>query len=382
MSAMVYTMYPDWPQSNEDLVPLPLVDGPKLKPFDFQGPQTIKFLEHAGQGLHSHVFKVDIRGQIYALKLFRFNYDHNWVGPAEDTDPNDRELMSAFYNYSEPFSSECRAFGRLQEAGCEALAVRCFGYVLLDEDHERALDERFGLSFDGDIDYNGGDEMRTRFLGKDGRAPPIRGIVKQFGRVEEIEDEDKVRPAFFRKMLGDIGRLQKLGIMHLDVATRQLVDGRFSDFSTAITVPHFLTTPELNPGLTPDMRSAMEFQTFAWAMADYLEFDELMYSWNMDYADQKGSISVRAFPGGMGCKHHYQLRSKAAQECVFTFVDPRQYDWKRPGAKNKNRRVRARRWFYDCRGDSRLAAKLKSRQPLDVLLVDWDYSDGFIFPRV
>ncbi|KAK4068296.1 uncharacterized protein Triagg1_7539 [Trichoderma aggressivum f. europaeum] len=375
-------MYPDWPQSDEDLVPLPLVDGPKLKPFDFQGPQTIKFLEHAGQGLHAHVFKVDIRGQIYALKLFRFTYDHNWLGPASDTNPDDRELMSAFYNYSEPFSCECRAFGRLQEAGYEALAVRCFGYVLLDEDHERALDQRFGLSFDGDVDYSGGDEMRTRFLGKDGRAPPIRGIVKQFGRVEEMEDEDELRPAFFRKMLGDIGRLQKLGIMHLDVATRQLVDGRFGDFSTAITVPHFLTTPELNPGLTPGMRSAMEFQTFAWAMADYSEFDEMMFSWNMDYADRKGSISVRAFPGGMGRQHQYQLRTKAARECVFTFVDPRRYDWRRPGAEDKSRRLRARPWFYDCRGDGRLAAQLKSREPQDVQLVYWDYSDGFIFPRV
>ncbi|KAI1736957.1 hypothetical protein F4680DRAFT_245873 [Xylaria scruposa] len=288
---MAHTMYPDWPQSDEDLVPLPLVDG------------------------------------------------------------------------------------------CEALAVRCFGYVLLDEDHERALDERFGLSFDGDVDDFGGDEMRTRFLGKDGRAPPIRGIVKQFGRVE---DEEKLRPAFFRKVLGDVRRLQKLGIMHLDVATRQVVDDRFSDFSTAITVPHFLTTPELNPGLTPDMRSVMEFQTFTWAMADYLEFDEMMFSWNNDYADQKGSISVRAFPGGMGCRHHYQLRSKAAQEYVFTFVDPRRYDWRRrPRAENKSRRLRrARPWFYDCRDDRTLTARLKRREPFDVRVVHWDYSDGFIFPRV
>lgn len=37
----------------------------------------------------------------------------NWLSPASDTDLEDRELMSAFYNYSEPFSCECRAFGRL-----------------------------------------------------------------------------------------------------------------------------------------------------------------------------------------------------------------------------------------------------------------------------
>ncbi len=69
LSALGFIMYPDWPQSAADLVPLPLCDGPKLKPFDFQGPQRIEFLEHIGQGLHAHVFKVRILGCVYALKL-------------------------------------------------------------------------------------------------------------------------------------------------------------------------------------------------------------------------------------------------------------------------------------------------------------------------
>ena len=63
-------MYPDWPRSSADLVPLPLCDGPKLNPFNFQGgAQAIEFLEYLGEGLHAHVFKVQILGQIYALKL-------------------------------------------------------------------------------------------------------------------------------------------------------------------------------------------------------------------------------------------------------------------------------------------------------------------------
>ena len=62
-------MYPDWPKSAADLVPLPLCDGPKLKAFDFQGPQKIEFLEYLGSGQHSHVFKVNILGCVYALKL-------------------------------------------------------------------------------------------------------------------------------------------------------------------------------------------------------------------------------------------------------------------------------------------------------------------------
>lgn len=62
-------MYPDWPESDADLVPLPLCDGPKLKAFDFQGPQSIRFIDYIGSGLHSHVLKIQIKDQLYALKL-------------------------------------------------------------------------------------------------------------------------------------------------------------------------------------------------------------------------------------------------------------------------------------------------------------------------
>jgi hypothetical protein len=66
-------MYPDWPSSLADLVPLPLRDGPKLKPFDFNGPQQIEFLEYLGQGSHSDVLKVKILEKLYALKLVSKN---------------------------------------------------------------------------------------------------------------------------------------------------------------------------------------------------------------------------------------------------------------------------------------------------------------------
>ena len=62
-------MFPELPESEADLVPLPQCEGPKLKPFAFHGPQKIEFLEYLGAGLHSHVFKVKILGSIYALKL-------------------------------------------------------------------------------------------------------------------------------------------------------------------------------------------------------------------------------------------------------------------------------------------------------------------------
>ncbi|KAI0386000.1 kinetochore Sim4 complex subunit FTA2-domain-containing protein [Hypomontagnella monticulosa] len=385
---MPHTMYPDWPRSSEDLVPLPLCDGPKLKPFDFQGAQKIEFLEYIGEGLHAHVFKVQIRGQTYALKLFRFLYDHNWLGPASDTDPDDRALMSAFYDYAEPFSCECRAFGRLQEAGHEDLAVDCFGYILLDEEYERELRRRFPkIDFTGDIDYPRADEMRSRFLGRDGREPPIRGIVKEFRQQAEDEDDELLQPGVVKEMLGNIGRLQQLGIIRIDVAPRQLVRGKITDFSTAITVPHFVTTPELNPGLTREMRDAMELETFRLSLDDYLAFDEMMHDWNVLHADEKGTMELCAFPGGNGSTplRTYNLRNKAAQERVFTYVDPRRYDWKRrtKGTGKRRRRLRAkpRMWVYYCGEDSELATMLR-RPVAGGPVLQWDYKDGLIFPRV
>lgn len=66
---LLFIVCPEHPNSPSDLVPLLQCDGPKLKPFDFKGPLNIEFLESAGSGSHSYVFKVKIRGETYALKL-------------------------------------------------------------------------------------------------------------------------------------------------------------------------------------------------------------------------------------------------------------------------------------------------------------------------
>lgn len=379
-------------------MPLPRCEGPKLPPFDFGGAQKIEFLEYIGEGLHAHVFKVAIYAQIYALKLFRFTYDHDWFGPAEDTDHNDPEMMRAFYEFSEPFNCECRAFGRLRETGREDLAVRCFGYVLLDEEHEQALHTRFpGIEFNGDIEDPGGADQRARFLGRDGRRPPLRGILKHFGRPYKDDEEDEpktkqqlLQPKVIRKMLVVIGSLHRLGILRIDVAVRQLVDDRFSDFSTAITTPHFVTTPELNPRLTPWMRAAMELETFTLARGDYTDFDHMVSLWNMEHfrvydRDYPGwkPLKTEAFPGGRVRRIKYELRNKAATEgAIFTFMDPRRYDLKRKTGRT-GKRVRLpplKKWEYDYHGGGRLLEKLQDLFAEEPSL-RWDYKDGSIFPR-
>ncbi|RYC62666.1 hypothetical protein CHU98_g3526 [Xylaria longipes] len=234
-------MYPDWPRSNADLVPLPRCDALNRS--------------RKRSSLYAHVFKVAIREQIYPLKLTRSTSAPCTPGSATST-------------------------------------------------------------FNGDIDFPRDPEVRSRFLGRDGRERPLRGIAKQFGYQPEEEGE-QLRPALARKMLRDISALQQLGIIHIDPAARQLVDGEMSDFSTAVTVPHFITTPELNPRLTPAMRSAMELETFKLAIDDYLEFDEMVSDWNLEHASgrRRGRrrIDVCAFPGRRGRQLKYQLR-KAAQD--------------------------------------------------------------------
>jgi len=329
---------------------------------------------------------------------FRFVYHHDFMGPS-GSDPDDLELMSAFAKYSEPFNAECRAFGRLRDEGYEDLALPCFGYLLLDEQHERQMMDRFSdleLTFNGNPDNMVPDDIRGNHLGRDGRPPPIRGIVKELGQGYE-----PLRTKGARRLLRDIIQLQQLGIIYLDVAFRQLVNGRFADFSTAVTTPHFLTSPELNPLLTPEWISAMEFELFQYSISDFWDFDNMVRYWNEDHGD---TISVFAFPRGHGLKIKYGLRNSPTRERIYSLVNPRSFDWKRaastaaatsaesgptPTARGRTRpastiskprrRLAARpaRWYYHCEGKN--AETLKSSVTLTPS-IDWEFKEGFIFP--
>ncbi|KAJ8114158.1 hypothetical protein ONZ43_g4967 [Nemania bipapillata] len=321
-------MYPDWPESTADLGPLPQCPGPKLEPFNFQGPQKIEFLEILGEGQHAIVFKVKMLGQIYALKVFRWIYDYDWLFFGEFINRQTPEGLLALYNYVEPFNAECRAFGRLREAGCEDLAVRCFGYVLLDEDHERTMMTQFDLnkwSFNGDIEdagYIDNEEQRLVYPGKNGRPPPFRCIVKAFGNAFDEDEGDVLRPGLARQLLRSVIKLQKLGILDTDVAIRQVIDNKLGDFSTSITLPHFITNPELNRHLTPAMIESMERQTFVICVNDYLAFDSMIETWNDEYGRDKGRLSIQAFPEGRGCRHKPRSAEKAGGTDIKGFCAP------------------------------------------------------------
>jgi hypothetical protein len=358
------------------------------------------------------------------FEQFRWIHDDDWVCYGDFIYQKGPEAISALYNYVEPFNAECRAFGRLQEAGCEELAVRCFGYVLLDEEHERAMMTQFNFDkwfFNGTMEDSGeteDNEQRLCYPGKNGRPPPFRCIVKAFGKgINELEG-DVVRQGLARRLLRSIIKLQKLGIIDIDFAIRQVIDDKLGDFSSAITLPHFITNPELNPHLSPAMIQAIKRETFARCTNDYITFDSVIHEWNDDYGRDRGRLSVEAFPGGQGClgKAQYNLRGgRAAERTLYTLTDPRRYRWTvnrvigganaLPASQRRHagriskavarrsacsgdskhllRKLTARPdlWHYQCKEEDKNWADLVgSNMPGIPHSLEWDYKDGYLFP--
>ncbi|EPE09535.1 hypothetical protein F503_07311 [Ophiostoma piceae UAMH 11346] len=379
-----HPIYPDWPTCPADLVPLPQVDGPKLKPFDFGGPQRIEFVKYIASGLHGHVVHARIHGKDYAIKLFRYVSVTNWYGPLDCYFPekDHKEQLAALAPYGEPFYSECRAFGRLHETGRADLALDCFGYVLLDEDSERALDKVKSLEFNGDI-YMFVGNVRSDFRGPSGRPPPIRGIVKALGTPDNLCDDLPVATA--RRLLDNIVQMQQLGIVRLDGRRGQFVDWKFADFSTAITTPHFLTTPEILKGpIPPAGLAAMEYQLFLMCICDYWDFEQTIEeSNNTEWTEQRKRLNLFILRG----RNRYPMRHRVVP---YTLVDPRCFDWraplaaaaamglaKRPTKSARTRTARLPRWYYPCSDD--VAHYLQTQYAYPVL-IEWDVRDGCIFP--
>ncbi|CAK7227114.1 hypothetical protein SCUCBS95973_006433 [Sporothrix curviconia] len=380
-------MYPDWPETAADLVPQPLCPGPKLHAFDFKGPQDIQFLTYLGDGLHSHVVKVAIKGQEYALKLFRFTNDDNWLGPGEWRANETRAKLTALAQYSEPFNAECRAFGRLHEAGYPELALPCYGYILLDEENERRLQDKFNLEFNGDSEYSE-EDMRGRFLGEQsGKPPPIRCILKAFGYTHSRDDQTTNFPVpLVRRLIRETTQLQQLGIFYHDMRLENLVNDKLGDFSTAITVPHFLTNPELNPHLSAEQIADLERETFSRTINDYWNFIE-MFCHMEDNPGQRSKLreKVPVLPGFRVASNSKRLalrdtpRRKLERQRVHTKVDPRRYDWKAAAAAAETRGVGKRHkrktlpampdpWYLDCTLE--MAAKLnRQREHYEVSVV-------------
>jgi hypothetical protein len=171
--------------------------------------------------------------------------------------------------HTDPFYAECRAYGRIHQAqknqpGKRQLAVRCHGYLLLQERDTQALLKR-GVDLDADVV----DEELLRVNKENGQ---VRAIVKDF-----VPGDSGVNQKSIRGILRDIRALNKLGIYVGDVRADNFRGGKLVDFGLSSTEPHCIMKALDKVGLRETK------------LEDLVMFDEMVIAEGLD-------TTVRAMP--------------------------------------------------------------------------------------
>ncbi|KAK7991490.1 hypothetical protein PG988_000284 [Apiospora saccharicola] len=253
---------------------LPPVPGPKLAQFRGKdSPLNIDFIQYLGSGVHAHVWKVRIDGKIYALKMFRFGNNFTPASCFHVKLSQEEEVL-----YMHPFNCEARAYARMQETNKEHLAIACHGYILLDQEQQRALRAK-----DKTCDWVKDWYYRDKYAGQ-----PVQALVKDYidfdhvGYRESDPDANWRRitraidsPRTARTLLSNMNTLHQIGILHRDINSSNVTQGRFLDFSTAWTKPH----PCLN---TDQIESARDpFDQLG--ITDAYDVDYMIELWNRNH---------------------------------------------------------------------------------------------------
>ena len=137
-----------------------------------------------------------------------------------------------YNDYFDPFSCECRAYGRLKQEGREDLAGRAHGYLLLTPQQAAEVEENSsGLKY-SQQDY---EQDGSNFWGRDAehRHLPIRAIVKEL-----VSPKEPFTPENVPQIWNDLEDLHKLGILVRDINIFNYMGGKIIDFSRAWTTPH------------------------------------------------------------------------------------------------------------------------------------------------
>ncbi|KAI0805748.1 kinetochore Sim4 complex subunit FTA2-domain-containing protein [Xylaria sp. FL0064] len=221
--------------------------GPQIGRFMSSKPKLdVKFLRQIGEGGDSWVWKVNIDGGVYALKMFK-PYTSQYVYPMQLD--RFRELgiedETAVFHALDPFANECRAYGRLEETNNTNIG---------DLDFADFRNLKWVEFKDGDYDP---------------RKPkaPIRTLVKEY-----IESYSLFTPDMIQKMLRNLKLLHKHGIVHRDIRADNYIEGQLVDFSTALTAPHFLLDMELGYN---DLEEIYSFE-----VEDGYDFDSMIDRWS------------------------------------------------------------------------------------------------------
>ncbi|KAI1127064.1 kinetochore Sim4 complex subunit FTA2-domain-containing protein [Nemania abortiva] len=241
---------------------LPQLEGPKIGPFDPSGSHFhINFIERIGKGTHSVAWKVEINGSIYALSMFKYYDISKVLFPGElDTLHKYGLTDSEILNSWDPFINECRAYGRLQEVDISHVAAKCYGYIFISAD---------GHDSSKDVDIHEAKWVRCRNQTPNTPLDKLtfRAIVKEY-----IESERAFVPKTIPKMMRNLKTLHKHGIIHRDIHAANYREGLLVDFSSAITVPHYLLDVKLG--------YVKADQIYSYEADDEHEFDYMIDKWN------------------------------------------------------------------------------------------------------
>lgn len=236
------------------LPPVPDCEGPKLRPYQSHGTPEITFLNQIGKGAHGHVFKVQIDGNVFALKVFNFQIpDTDWLTmDEEEVSKIDQKMLRLLGAQWHPFHAECRAYGRLKEARKEHLAVRCHGYIRVTDQQKKEVEGRFGIkTWWGDVYGLDTDDPEAQEEFRREERHGLYAIVKDF-----VEGDVPFGPEHAPMMVSNIRQLHRLGIMMHDLKEDAYVAGELIDFSKALVVPHVRFDPRFR--WNPDDRARSE----------------------------------------------------------------------------------------------------------------------------
>ncbi|KAI0154528.1 kinetochore Sim4 complex subunit FTA2-domain-containing protein [Xylariaceae sp. FL1272] len=299
---------------------LPDLPGPKISPFSTNNALLrITFLQRLGVGGDATVWKIEIERQVYALKIFGFGSFLFYKSKIPKILQENGVTSELIHPYRDPFTSECRAFGRLQEANNENLAIKCFGYIILTEAQEQLL-----------IEAGGGDDRPIQRDDERLKNEPLRCIVKKY-----IESPEYIQHNQFPKMIRDLDAVHRLGIVITDI--RADLNGVMMDFSRSLTVPH----PQLIPAWQEFLYSK-DWKSQATARGDEEDFDAMIDRYNrmVDTGVIKGPrVWTRLCPNDR-FKERLRKRSDESAEAVrFPRVRPELYNWHRLSKKDPDKRA-------------------------------------------
>ncbi|KAH7302834.1 kinetochore Sim4 complex subunit FTA2-domain-containing protein [Stachybotrys elegans] len=215
---------------------LPPCPGPKLGMFTHHNSKIewldrLDFDRGDDPGIQGYVFRVKIRGQLYALKIFR-DYDimskSYWWGAylGFNHDPT----IAAYY--MDPFFCECRSYGRIREALADKRlksnpAVPCYGYLLLSEEDEQYLESQgVDLAASTSDSEDEPEVMQRR---------PIRALVKALA-----SPKSGVTVRRQGKIYANILELNAIGIYNRDIRAGNYRDGLLVDFGSAMVDPDII----------------------------------------------------------------------------------------------------------------------------------------------